>query len=155
MSSAARTPSAVRTSPSLSVCRLSSISLAMAIASLPRPRRLIRGRGRPEPAEAHRDDGVGSLGTRSVSRDGRDEVVPVERVELDVALRPYGGGARNVANERDLSEGVPRPEHPRRAAVCRHVHRPFGDDVEAIARIALREDLVPRPHGYGDQLRRE
>src|SRR5918999_3018039 len=154
MSSAARTPSAVRTSPSLSVCRLSSISLAMAIASLPRPRHLIR-RGRPEPAEAHRNDGVGSLGTRSVSRDGRDEVVTLERVELDVALRPHGGGARNVANERDLSEGVPRAEHPRRAAVRRHVHRPFGDDVEAIARVALREDLAPRPHGYGDQLRRE
>src|ERR687895_225372 len=126
MSSAARTPSAVRTSPSLSVCRLSSISLAMAVASLPRPRHLIRGRGRPEPAEAHRDDGVGSLGTRSVSRDGRDEVVTLERVELDVALRPHGGGARNVANGPVLPEGPPRPDPPRRAAVRRHVHRPFG-----------------------------
>ena len=51
-------------------------------------------------------DGVGGLDARRMARHGRDELVAVERVEVDLADRRDRRRPRNIAEQRDLAEVV-------------------------------------------------
>ena len=101
---------------------------------------------RPEPRRYHR---VRDLGARGVSRDRRDEVVAVERKELDIALRPHRGRARNVSQERNLAEIAARTRFADDMSVDDDLHLAVGDDVEAVADVALSEELLPEASRTG------
>src|SRR6185503_2773504 len=58
----------------------------------------------PEPAEALSDDRVGGLTARRMAADCGDELVALERQERSVASGSHRGGARHVAEQRDLAE---------------------------------------------------
>ena len=75
-----------------------------------------------------------------MARDGCEEVRAVERVEDDVGSRRHGRGSWNVSHEGNLSEGVARAESRQRARPVYDVELPLGDDVEAIAGVALPND---------------
>src|SRR4051794_32534922 len=69
-----------------------------------------------------------------------DEDVPLEGPELGVGARCHGGGARDIAQKRDLAEVVAATQRHRRSALRFHPHLSSLDHVEAVARIALAEE---------------
>jgi hypothetical protein len=77
-----------------------------------------------------------------VARDGCDELLAVECVELGVGLRRDSRGAWHLAQEGDLTEIVPGAELARDAAVDRYQDASVRDDVELVARLALVEDRL-------------
>ena len=79
-----------------------------------------------------------------MSSDRRDEVVAVERKELDIALCAHRCRARNVPQERDLTEVAARPRLADDTPVDDDLDVTLGDDVEAVADVTLPEELVAR-----------
>src|SRR6266545_8209017 len=87
--------------------------------------------------------------------DRAEELVAVKREELDVGLRRHGRGPRHVAKERDLAEIVARAERADAFAVCSDLQLTGGDHVEAIAGLALADDLAARGRIHGCEARGE
>ena len=61
---------------------------------------------RSETREAAGDDGVGGLRALRVPGDRAQELVAIERVQVDVVLRRDRRRARDVAQQRDLPDMV-------------------------------------------------
>ena len=80
---------------------------------------------------------------RGWERDAGQERRLVERVEARVGARGDGGGARHVLQERDLAEAVAAPDRPQLAACRGDLELAVGDDVEAVAGLALADDGCP------------
>ena len=77
-------------------------------------------------------------------RDGREEVVALEREQLDVGGRGDRRRARYVAEQGDLAEAFARLEDARRLAVDADLHLARRKHVVAVAVVALPEDDVAR-----------
>src|ERR1051325_44187 len=86
------------------------------------------------------DDALGRREARRMPRDDADEVVALERVELQVLECPHRRRPRHVAQQSDLAEEVAGPELARRRAVDVDLRPPGLDHVEAVAVLALDED---------------
>src|SRR4051794_31540267 len=80
----------------------------------------------------------------AVARDRGQELVAVERHEVDVGARHDRRRARHLAQQGDLAEavagGLPAPE----AAALGHLDLARRDHVEALAGLALADDRRPR-----------
>src|SRR5512133_4237769 len=87
--------------------------------------------------------------------DGAQELVPLERVETDLALCGHGRGPRHVAQERDLAEVVARTQRAHVLPSGGNVHLARLDDVEAVAVVTLVDDLRARIGADRDQARGE
>jgi uncharacterized membrane protein (DUF2068 family) len=79
-----------------------------------------------------------------VTRHGGQEVVAIEREELDVRRGLHGCGSRHVAQEGDLAEVRAGPFAPRRHAVQHDLHLAGAHHVEAVAVVATPDDLLAR-----------
>jgi len=71
---------------------------------------------------------------------GGDEDVALERPELRVDASGHRGGARDVAQKRDLAEIATAAQCHRRPPLRLHRHFAPLDHVEAVAGIAFAED---------------
>src|SRR4051794_18687992 len=90
-----------------------------------------------------------------MTRDRSDELVPLEGEQLRIVDSGDGGGARNVAQERDLAERLAGPGIADLLAVDRDLDASVLDDVEEVAGVALPEDDITLADGDRDQLRSE
>src|SRR2546423_10491296 len=86
---------------------------------------------------------------------GGDERGAVERVEQRVGQRPRRRGARHVPDECDLAEVLARTLLAHRHAVDLDPDLPLGDEVEAVAAVALPEDLLAGVLLFGRKTVRE
>src|SRR4051812_760216 len=98
-------------------------------------------------AEPDRDQFVGRGRAGAASRHGGDERVPVEPIQVDVGAARHGGGARHVAQERDLAEVIARLQAARRLVVDGDVELTSPDHVEAVSDIAGADDRLPAVAG--------
>src|SRR4029453_11456119 len=87
--------------------------------------------------------------------DRAKERVALERVEPSLAPRPGGCCARDVTEQCDLAEVVARLEHVGYAAVDLDLALAVGDDVEAVAGVALAEARLARLQNDRLEARRE
>ena len=95
---------------------------------------------------------LGRGGAGPGPRDGRQEVLALQRQQPRIGGGRDGGGARHVAQQRDLTDVVARASLREQPARRRDVDRPLGDDVEPVPRIALAHDLRARGRVDRDQL---
>src|SRR5436189_6448820 len=102
--------------------------------------RTLRSDGRD--SETRADHSLGGLATRGMAGDGGDEVVPLERIQLDIRRRAHRGSARHVAQERDLAEVRAWALTPRWLLVDEHVDLSDADDVEAVSVVPAADDLL-------------
>src|SRR5436189_1991587 len=102
--------------------------------------RTLRSDGRD--SETRADHSLGGLATRGMAGDGGDEVVPLERIQLDIRRRAHRGSARHVAQERDLAEVRATTLTPRRLPADEHVDLSLADHVKAVSVVSAADDLV-------------
>ena len=88
-----------------------------------------------------RDDGFGRAGAVGVAGHRRQELVPRQRNERGIRRGADGGGPRDVTQQRDLPERVARAELPDGHAVDEGFEASGFHDEEAVARLALPDDL--------------
>ena len=75
-----------------------------------------------------------------MARHGCEELVPLDREQLERLERPHRGATRDVAQKGDLAEELPWPELPGRAVVEVHDGFPTRDRVEVVTRLAARDN---------------
>ena len=90
-----------------------------------------------------------------MTRHRGDELVAVERVQIDVPDSRDRRCSRHVAEERDLAEVVAGTELPHRRSVHRDLELAGVDDEEAVAGLSLAYDGIARPRTNQDELARE
>src|SRR5687767_10139385 len=110
------------------------------------------GRGASQPPLHYR---LGGRRRRGVTGDRGQEVVALERVKARVGDRGHRRGPRNVAQERDLSEGVTRTGERAAAAVGLDLELALGEDVEAVAHVAGADHGPPRRDVHLDERLRD
>src|SRR5262245_25768237 len=85
--------------------------------------------------------------------DRAQELVPLEGIEADLALRRDRRSPGHVAKERDLPEVVAGTHRPYLFPVGRDLNLTRVDDVEAVAVVALADDRRAAIGPHGDQAR--
>ncbi len=90
-----------------------------------------------------RHDASDRLGARLMTAQRSDEDVALERAELQVGHGADGRGPRNVADQGDLAERVPRVQRPDALASDLDVRTALANDVEAVADLPLGDHDFP------------
>ncbi len=116
---------------------------------------LLHGQAGSGRGETLRDDRVGGLDARRMTCHRGDELVALERVQVDVLDSRDRRCSRHVAEERDLAEVVAGTELPHRRSIHRDLELTGIDDEEAVAGLSLAYDGIARPHANPDELTRE
>src|SRR5882757_9077276 len=88
------------------------------------------------------DDGVGDLAAAAVAGDGAEEPVALEDEEAGGLGRLDGGSAGDVAEEGDLAEGFAGALVAAEEAVFEDLDLAALDQVEAVADLALDDQLL-------------
>src|SRR2546423_1387880 len=79
-------------------------------------------------------------------------MVAIERQQPAITVRSARRGAREVFVKSDLPEALPLALISAKGAVYEHLDLSLGDQVEARARLSLRDDLFPGSRHDGDQV---
>src|SRR5436190_17013417 len=77
-----------------------------------------------------------------MARYGGEEVVPIERVQLDVRRRAHRGRARHVAQKCDLAEVRAWALTLRRLPFDEHVDLSVADEVKAVSVVPAADDFL-------------
>ena len=104
---------------------------------------LDRAERRPGERQPRAGQRLGLAARRGVAADRLEEQLALERAEHGGLGRARRRRAGHVAQQRDLAELLPRALAPREPAVDLDLHRAGLDEVEPVARLALREDDLP------------
>src|SRR6478609_7156170 len=109
---------------------------------------------------------MGDLATAPVSRDGGEELLPLESQQSRLSRGPHRRRAGDVVEEGDLAEGFAWALLAAEGSVFEHLDLSLLDQEEAVARLALddhvlvgtgldREEVVAEPLQGRDRQRRE